>query len=85
MLPKISKNSVAGQCLSLLDDEAKATLKNKMEVALSKTMRAELKSTNEVRIGDWVEVDEDYSVGLCSEGGAGMIVELSYFGRENRT
>jgi hypothetical protein len=45
MLPKISKSSVAGQCLSLLDDEAKATLENKMEVALSKTMHAELKTT----------------------------------------
>jgi hypothetical protein len=45
LLPTISKASVAGQCLSLLDDQAKADLESKMEVALQKTMRAELKNT----------------------------------------
>jgi hypothetical protein len=30
-----------------------------------------------LRIGEWVAVDEDYSVGICSEGGAGMVVALS--------
>jgi hypothetical protein len=45
LLPTISKSSVAGQCLSLLDEQAKAALESKMEVALHKTMRAELKST----------------------------------------
>jgi hypothetical protein len=45
MMPKISKKSVAGQCLSLLDDEGKTNLESKMEKAIAKTMRAELKST----------------------------------------
>jgi hypothetical protein len=45
LLPKISKKSVAGQCLSLLNDEAKSTLENKMELAMTKTMRLELKNT----------------------------------------
>jgi hypothetical protein len=30
-----------------------------------------------LRAGDWVEVDEDHSVGLCSEGGAGMVVKVA--------
>ena len=45
LLPTISKSSVVGQCLSLLDAQAKAALESKMKVALHKTMRAELKST----------------------------------------
>jgi hypothetical protein len=45
LLPKLSKKSVAGQCLSLLNDEAKSTLENKMELAMTKTMRLELKNT----------------------------------------
>jgi hypothetical protein len=45
LLPKISKKSVAGQCLSLLNDEAKSTLETKMELAMTKTMRLELKNT----------------------------------------
>jgi hypothetical protein len=45
LLPTISKKSVAGQCLSLLNDEAKSTLENKMELAMTKAMRLELKNT----------------------------------------
>jgi hypothetical protein len=29
-----------------------------------------------LRVRDWVEVEEDLSVGLCSEGGAGMVVNI---------
>ncbi len=45
LMPTVSKSSVAGQCLSLLDAQAKAALESKMKVVLHKTMRAELKST----------------------------------------
>jgi hypothetical protein len=45
MIPKIAKTYVAGQYLSLLDEEGKTNLESKMEKALAKTMRAELKST----------------------------------------
>ena len=47
MIPKIAKTPVPGQCLSLLDEEGKSNLlvESKMEKALAKTMRAELKST----------------------------------------
>jgi hypothetical protein len=136
MMPKISKNIVAGQCLSLLDEEAKENLESKMEKAFSKTMRAELKSTclleahgtkaqdalrdhftaciedtasmrhpllvkstmvsafshthstlcnnyvlflqamQVLCVDDWVEVEEDLSVGHCSEGGAGMVLNI---------
>ncbi len=29
------------------------------------------------RVGDWVDVDCDYSPGVCSEGGTGVVVAIS--------
>jgi hypothetical protein len=29
-----------------------------------------------IRVGDWVEVEEDLSVDYCSEGGAGMVINI---------
>ena len=36
-------------------------------------------SSNKITVGDWVQVDSEYGVGFCSEGGAGMIVKLDAF------
>ena len=69
---------------ALVQEQAAAYLKNNAPVVTSmvharRATLAELSNVlNRVKLGDWVEVESDYSARVCSSGGIGWVCDYCY-------
>ena len=50
-----------------------------------KTLLEEQAELASVKVGDWVDVESDYSPGLCSDGGYGCVIGLHTEATEGAT
>ena len=57
-----------------VDDEGIVSL---LPLYFQKNLISQCLKTVRCNVGDWVEVKWDYSPGICSEGGTGVVIVLN--------